>query len=475
MRNAMIRPIEIPFSWGGALLMAIVLGILAAWMPLAIPALVAVASALFVALVLFRHPFAGFILYLCLIPFHSGMHAYMEHGLNAPSILMLPVTAWKEGIIAILAIRWALESWLRPERARSYRVTLLDAAIAASLAVAVVLALSAPSLSAGLYGVRNNFFGYAVYFLARWVGEDPHFDGLRLAKSLLAVAIVEALFAITAYFAWGTDYFTMLGLIDENGLPLVSNMLAIVNIPRAIGTFSSANELGMYLALAIVLLQAFFRQKIRPLVSYTLFGILLLTLLLTVSRSAALALMLFGLLAMRRERLVPTVTASVLAFALILIVVQSLGLMDYLMLSFSLSDPSSIGHISSLADSLSYWLQHPFGIGSGMVGPRAIKLGLTDPTMPHPESFFLLLLLENGVQGFLAYLLALCSVAYFAVGLMRRGGPDSPLGHATLGILVVTSVISGLLPIMQNIVATSYLWGFAGLVTSRYLNHRNRQ
>jgi hypothetical protein len=298
----------------------------------------------------------------------------------------------------------------------------------------------------------------------------------RAALALVGAGTIAALYALPQVYLFGFRYLNL--YYKAPGHPLDHSFIATgITQPRAVGTFSSPNEFGAYLAICLGLLVV---PRLIPLPGWIRAWMAVavgLALLLTFSRSgwlAALVAVAVGLWlgradlpSLREIRDALTSRAGLLRYvpplaaAIVLAVVVSVtaGVPAYVDRTVAGGEPSAGNRVASVQGGLAVLRQHPLGLGLGTAGPKAVRFGETSG-QPRilTETWPLLYAIQTGVDGLL--LLAALVLAVF-VGLWRsRAGPWS---RAAIAIGVGLGFGSLFIPVIEDPAVFTPLWAIAGL------------
>jgi hypothetical protein len=183
-------------------------------------------------------------------------------------------------------------------------------------------------------------------------------------------------------------------------------------------------------------------------------------LICTVTRSAwlgtALVIPLLAVVMGQRKRFL---LYAALALALFIASIPIVGLGDYLSKTKSGEEASALGHLETLVTGLEYVAGHPFGAGPGnYVRPAGAVNEKNAPFMaPWIESTYLMLASEYGILS------GLCFAAFVVAALRLLWRERTPLGFASLGILVGFSAAMMVAPQHQDFALASWIWFPVGL------------
>jgi putative inorganic carbon (HCO3(-)) transporter len=309
------------------------------------------------------------------------------------------------------------------------------------------------NLMQALYGWRNDFMPFLLLVIIPAILQKRH---LRLVGTVFAA--VAQLAALVTIWSWnqGVDWLIQLGLlpVEEGELFPTSLFVAGSNTPRGFSPYSAPNENAVTttMVLAVIWCRPGWSWITKSLLS----ALPLVAIWLTQSRSgfigvALLAVLLVGYLLYNRRPMLLWAMLTVAITGGVAVVTYYLY-HDRVVSTFA--DPSLIGHGASFIDNLPYLLSHPFGIGTGKVGPRAQTYS-SDAVLV--ESFFLVLAIEAGL---LVMLLFMVLVGYLLVRGARAHDMQGFLTAAAVGGALVSFAV---LPTLQEGPTAYTLWIVAGM------------
>ena len=237
---------------------------------------------------------------------------------------------------------------------------------------------------------------------------------------------------------------------------------------RLVGTFSSSNDFGRYLALMIIFgvaVHPFTSRRLKPPLGIVLVvsgAFLLLTYTRTALVGAAIGLAVVGLVQSKR-----------LLVALLLAGVCALALVPQLSGRFtSLASGSTSGGSSgnSLAWRLNYWTEVlPLARANPVTGIGLNMTQYNTSAAKQPHNDFIRAYVETGLIGFGAYLAMLVAL----VGLGRRAVRVSPartlergVAAGFLGCAVTFVAVSLTANVISNVVNLWYLFTFAAAASA---------
>jgi hypothetical protein len=422
-----------------------------------VPLLLLAATALVGWLWLAHHPRTALAILLVGLPLHTAV--FQVASAYLPEQLVELARLWREGLLMALAIGIARD-WRGALRRVKDAWPVFAALVLYGVTLAVGLVRAESSLMA-LKGLRLAIMPLAVLMACLCLTYSFSELG-KIIWVLLGVGTLVAVLSLYQGYVLGPSF---LWRYYEVGGRLSSSFeVAGSPVQRLMGTFSSPNQLALYLVFLIMLAGNYLLTVRRA--EFTLFGaavLYLLVLALTVSRSgwAALAVGAASLLLLWWRRWELWVALAALA-ALGLGVMAQRGLLARLPDLISLREISAAYHIAMGWENLQAIWRNPLGAGLGSAG--ALSSGADAAallTERYPtESFLLQIGLQQGVQGMLAFG-GLVGVA--ALGLLRNlGVVRHPVARAvTLAALtsLAGAMVHAVMNVdLQDIAVQSYLW-----------------
>lgn len=242
-------------------------------------------------------------------------------------------------------------------------------------------------------------------------------DILTIQKINMFDSIVVSLYGVIQAYFLGADYLKKLGYgktaTGELGASLyLSSYLGNAmghRIQRVISSFSAANMCAFYLCCVLIFTFLYNRVfQVNKKTRILNIGILGVTIILTFSRSCWLALIIVVLYDLYKrkkinKRVIKYFFLLSIPFILVLLLAKNTivvkGIIHIVESSFSGSDTSLISHVTSVNNAFSTIKNHPWGLGLGINGPRALVYGYNNLV----ESSYLLMCFEIGIIGALIY------------------------------------------------------------------------
>jgi hypothetical protein len=272
-------------------------------------------------------------------------------------------------------------------------------------------------------------------------------------RSGLWIASVVAVLGLIEFFWIGlAPRMLLLGLSDTATLASSYTATGFSGF-RAASTVSGPLEFGALCAVALLCFASYYRElSWKYLVPAAL---LAGGLIVSITRMAWLAV-LVGLIVIavrtgQRVRLLSLVGIS--AFAMLLVIVPTLGLQDFIAATQNGYDPSEQGHVSDLQDKILFVLSHPLGVGAGVVGPRALD---RDSKALHVESAYLQIGMAYGWPGILLF-------PAFLIGIvMKLWKNTSDIGIAGTAVAFGLFLMYFFSPIHSAFEVNSWAWALIG-------------
>jgi O-antigen ligase len=451
--------------------------------PLVDPLLLVLFLVIDVALVVaaVRRPWLALVALLALLPFSGLITQVLPVLLDLASPGRLALAAWRDALVAGIAIAaaWSLL------RARSRRLGVIEWLVVVVLALGAVYVLVSPVLVTALYVYRVLYEPPLVLASVLVLGRT------RGAPSWLAERSTTLFLAgttIAALFTWIQVYVLRFRFLQafytEPGERIHHSYLATgINQPRGIGTLNSPNEFGAVLAIALALLLTPGLLRMPGWLRSTLVVINALALLLTFSRSGMLSLVvaLAVILVLRRGqlpsrariaavlrqplRLWPIVAPVLVGLVMATLVFTTSGAQTLVEATASGVEPSAGGRTASVRAGVRVLVDHPLGLGLGTAGPKAARFAEELPGgRVLTEMWYLVYAIQVGVIGFLA-LAALAVAVLWQLWRTRA----SPLSATMIGVGVGLGVGAAFIPIIEDPAVFTPLWAFSGIaiVTAR--------
>jgi len=423
-----------------------------------------------------RRPFPVLAAVLMLLLVHELLLRWTANVLHAPPLLVTGLSLWKDGALLGLGAVWLGEAWARRRPVRNVqafvRQNLIGLAFGAAALVGVLRILTSPDRLAALFAFRDYYEPVIVVFLAG--AFLPSRAQLRRLLILwLAALAILALLGTWQTLAWTPDDYLRLGFgqaISDLGVPPLE--LGGPLILRGPSTLSGPNELGMHLVLAMIALAqlSFTAGKAQRWAMAALGGWYAVALAVTYSRGDILAFPIGLAVVYLARRLKRAELASpALAVHAVMLVALTLATVRSGLWGFMRSTAENLEqdyHVQDSTEALQYLLEHPAGVGLGLVGPR---IGAFFPAPEnvafHIEGSVFQIAFELGVIG-----LAVWSV-FLALCLWRGWRAWTAATTVEMELTAAVAVAGGIgslvvflfIPLMQSLTMMAWMWFFLGL------------
>ncbi|MBF4463524.1 MULTISPECIES: hypothetical protein [unclassified Rathayibacter] len=396
------------------------------------------AIGLALVLILVRRPVLGLHLLVLLVPF-NGLITQITAGGAIATIY----GASKDFLLLGLLLVALVSGRLR--RVPRWLVGL----VVLMVTVPLIAGVFTPSVAQASYGWRNDYEPLLLLIVV------PALLDRRSVGRLLAVFVgAMEVAAATALVTWSIG---LQWLLDIQILPVArqedfpTSLFSSGSLrPRAFSPFVGPNEMAVVMAatLAVIWLLPRLRASHRLLLS----ALPVAAIMLSESRSGILgmAVVLSVLAAHGIHRRSPLLTGGFIIAA-----VATVAGGAFLYITNKLGedgDPSVGGHSLSLEAGIQTMFEHPFGLGLGVVGPRAEQYA----DSYRVESFLLLLALESGIAVLLIFLFLLVRICRISV--KAHGG----LGFLPVAVLSATAVSQIVLPTFQEGAVSFLIWLLVG-------------
>jgi hypothetical protein len=442
----------------------ILLTILIQYFPYAVFAIMTLMFVGGVTIFIINHPTIALIGLMALFPIHSLAMRFIQVEFNIPPSLLTIISLWKEYILMILLLQGIIRNHLR------IRVNLLDGLIIFYLIFSMLYILKSEKLTVGLYGFRGIAEPFAFYLLAKLY--PLRLNNLnKFIRILFLVSVLISIFGFFQTFILGdkflVHYKTEIGILSSSHYARIAGSRVI----RASSTFTTPNQMGMYLAILLLIALGKFTQDIRDisLTDFVIIFIILGGLLITLSRSSWMAfgigllLLLFSSYKIKKKFLYALIGLLVTSIPIAI----KLNFYERIVETLSLEDPSAAGRIPSIMNGLAFVVRNPLGIGLGMAGPRAAKFH--EILRYHAENYYILMAMEIGLFGLLIYLILITTLLASLFSAIVKSKHRFYRGIRLGTFLAVIGVHTGIMfiPSLQELSVASLLWFFVGVS----LNH----
>jgi hypothetical protein len=399
----------------------------------------------------------GLLLVLALVNYFPTLFLHTlpaEGPLWAKLLKDLPVVA----VLGIGLASFRIKDVLRSGLDRQVRVFLLVLA-AWALLIAMNAAVTKPEPAGALVSLRF-YVAYPLLALAI-VGLDLSTrDILLLLRALVIMSAVEVLVAAGGAFGmWGGT--TNAAEISVGGFSL----------HRALGTLGNPNNLAMFLGLPFFLLVARNRTLERSgLFSKTttdvLASIMLVGLLLTFSRAAALLVAATLLLLLGKLRTSVTWIAAVVSVGAVVFMARAatpveLRYGDSVEVRAGWAEEALTGSTKNIGSAL-------FGTGLG----TATTLTAEGIEVVQTDNMLLAFILELGFSGALAYSALLASVLWLMWATLRMRSPIAPVAGGLMAFGVMFALYTPVTVNARAFPPAMLFWLASGLMVQLAINDR---
>lgn len=382
-------------------------------------------------------------------------------------------SVWKEILIAIVAVIFIIKYLLNIESAE---IMMIDILIFAFMMFLTLLLLISDNKTESFYGFRVFVEPFIIYYLARSAKLT-----LKVSNTLFVImyfgGVLIGVWGIVQAAFLGDKFLIDLGYETSNGKLPSSFYIAMFFFQRAVGTFASPNTFGMYLQICMMLgIYLKHVNIINNKIIYYIGNIVMIcAILYTFSRSALLALLISILLFILLSHGFKKGFIAIFKFALVLAVTFSIvylhkmdivtPLITHTINTITLEDPSTVGHLDSLNESMIFAAQNPFGVGLGKTGPRAsARSGI----FINSENSFFILLFDLGVFGLLLYTFVILLIALKLYEKIKLSSNDEKLLYMVIfSILIGQMMVWNLLPYIVELEITLLLFFTIGLACNK--------
>lgn len=412
----------------------------------------------------FWRPFLGLSFLLLLLPFHTMSMKILENLFVLEPRGIFFISVWKEVIIILLLFVVITKVLLKG----NFSTSLTGKMMIWFCCLGIVYIFIARNFLAGVYGFRNLYEGFIIFFVTSKLSYSK--GQLRKLLNLMIFGAV----ILTAWGLWqalflGPDFLYRIGYtFGEKTLPSTF-FIAGSSRQRVTSFFSGPNTMGVYLVMMIFTATVLFsstKKAIHKMWYIVALGLMIIGLLYTFSRSAWLGLIFGGAvmgtqIGKRRRNLVVGITIFVIL--LFLLMSEPLGVFSYISRTITLQDPSAKGHWASLDQSVRFGFQYPFGIGLGMAGPKSSRFF---DAILNAESSYFLVLFQMGYLGFFLFLLIFLSFWKESKSISKKlqGKDLSDLLVAIQAIVISVLTTFFFLPLVQEIEISIFLCFFLGIL-----------
>jgi hypothetical protein len=414
---------------------------------------------------------------------------------NSPFRIVL--AAWHDAItLGIIAA-----AGLAVLQTRNWRLSRVELAGMALLALAVIPLFRSPSVVAGLYTYRSFYLPIALMLalvaLGRTAGLPRRLPG-RVATAVIAAGLIASAYAWVQVYILGFPYILAFpfeyALRNPDGVPAayIANQ---VHQPRAFGTFHSPNEFGAYLFIAgLVTVKPGILHlgKWRPWIA----AAFAITAVLTFSRSAwvsalvgiTVVVLMSGWRPSIRSRPGLSTTAAIGVFLVATgMVLVTSGGDRYLIATLSGRDPSAAAHLGQFQDIIGgtgaqqspapslepgagsgdepssdgthfSWL----GDGLGTTGTKSDRFSESSQPQRHSDIFYLTYTMQVGIAG-----LVLTGAFVVVVLMALWSARSSSWSVLAAGLLIGIGAGAVFIHVVNDPAVAFPLWTLVGLAVAQ--------
>lgn len=418
--------------------------------------------------------------FLALLPLHQMMMMLLFHFSGSWTTVKIART-WKDvlalGTFAIVAGIWVM-------RGRWFKLRFLDWLMILYSAFNFIHILGPWStpLITRLFGVRANVSLVLFYFLGRLVPLNPSRQR-QVVSSLLILGALAGIFSLIDRFVLPIDWPVRIGLreyLSQNSgmsfgwMGLSWTYWTSTGVRRASSFFANPLDLAASVHLtgvtALVVVLSYPRKsKGRFLVS-TIFGLIVASLLLSISRMSMAVFFLEILLVvtlMRRYHLVLPIL--ILAIGIVLILAINPQVAEFIYQTTTFENPSIKGHLQQWEIGVEALRKHPFGLGPGTSGWVGTRFG----NSVGGESQYIVLGVELGFLGILFYVLIQVMAAVYGLRLFKHTtGSAKVLALVAFVSRIGIGLVGITAPIETYIFVAFINWWLIGFVTQQLSSTR---
>lgn len=442
-------------------------------------------------MVVWRWPILGMTALIVVGTIHSFLMVLVFHFSQSTMILRI-AQIWKEVVVVVLLAK-VLETAL--QRRSMPKLHFLDLGIFLFLAWGAFYllypsTLEEATLFSKVLGLRADAFFLLAYFVGR---------GIPISKRQIRVLVIS--FGLTAFIVAllaglqfiapvpTNAFFERIGFSQymqvQRGDQAVQfvvreRVISGARIPRASSFFLSDLALAFYTLLAVPMAASIFFNLVelkRKVVAYLLILATSVTSVLTVTRSALIALVpALAAQVVRGRKLLLAFLVVIQIMVILLLVIYFMDITpDLLRDIFSPGEASVQGHISALEQSVEVIIEEPLGRGLGTAGQIAQRFtpqgGITN------ESWYLQIATEMGVLP--AILFIFITLGFGLVAFQQYGKVDDPwLKSLCLGMAGATvgfGLVSITLHAWEALTTSIMFWLFAGFVVRAHDRDQDKE
>lgn len=383
---------------------------------------------------------------------------------------------WKEVLFIFIMTIFILNTLLSNQVIKIY---FIDTVAITFLTFLVLLICISDDKQEAFYGFRVFTEPLIVFYLAR--NAKVSLETLnKLFVLIFCLGTVISAWGIFQASILGDKFLINLGYETISGKLNTSFYIAMFFFQRAVGTFASPNTFGIYLQMCIMLgfyVNGYGLIKNKK-IYYLCNTIMLFALLYSFSRSSILSLILsFSIFAYfvygsKKSTYIflKCILTLIVVFSIFFIFNKDVvePLITHTINTITLEDPSTLGHIDSLSNSVSFAMKNPLGVGLGKTGPRA---SARSGGGINSENSFFILLFDLGMFGLFLYLvlISLIMVHLYSKIKSKLNSEARLLYSVILSILIGHMAAWNLLPYIVELETTLILFFIIGLGYNNYI------
>jgi O-antigen ligase/polysaccharide polymerase Wzy-like membrane protein len=397
---------------------------------------------------------------LLIMPFHALLSVWLGHLVGHQAIWQ----SWKEVVLIAATAGTGLLLYREPKRWQRLQTPAVYAGAGFIVVALIVTALSHPSLTAAIYGLKTDTEFLLAFAIAAVVADAALVR--KATRLLLATSSVVIGFGLLQIYVLPANWLVHLGYGPHTILPYELVDPAVTAI-RILSTLGGPNQLGSFLILPLCV--AMWRLGVRfrwwqP--PYIVAGLIVLW--HSYSRSAVLGLavgiMILVVMRLPRRKQLPALLGFTIVAAIALQVItssagRSQSLQYYIFhqtLSSTGFQASTTDHASATSMGLQLALHHPLGLGLGSAGPASFH----SSHILIPEDYYLQLAIETGLLGMALFVAAELLLGWQLWHIGNRSAVAPPLVAALVGMGVVNLFLHGWADSSTALV----FWSLAGSV-----------
>jgi hypothetical protein len=381
-------------------------------------------------LIFWRNPGSLLLVYVCALPFYTLSMAILFLLTGSVQLVNI-VQPWKELLALLVIFLVALKVFLS---SRISRLHFLDFLVLTyfGLNFLYLLVPHGTEFTVRLFGFRANTFWVVIYWLGRLVPISKKLQKWILA-SLVGVGFLAGIMTVVEVFFLPPDWPVRLGMMDylreffnvvsRGNYGLTWTFETATGIRRRSAFFANPLELASSTlvtgAAAFYLINYFkprTRGKLLALISY---GMITLSLLLSVSRASMVAFFV-QLLIMSvwfRKRILTFFIGGVGILGIIIVLFfAGDSITEFVVDTITFENPSSRHHLEQWILGAEAIIDNPLGLGLGSSGRIGDRFG----SQTGGENQFVVVGVDLGVMGLLLYIAILLSVIKYAFQTLNK-------------------------------------------------------